>query len=61
MSGQTMNYKISLKNPLKPIMPSELPNVRIDYKGLLEFAKQKGVRVIELTEEEKNRFVTPCK
>lgn len=61
MSGQTMNYKISLRNSLKPIMPSELPDVRIDYKGLLEFAKQRGVRVIELTEEEKNRFVTPNK
>lgn len=61
MSGQMMNYKISLRNAMNPIMPSELPDVRIDYKGLLEFAKQKGVRVIELTEEEKNRFVTPNK
>lgn len=61
MSGQMMNYKISLRNSMNPIMPSELPDVRIDYKGLLEFAKQKGVRVIELTEEEKNRFVTPNK
>ncbi|MBQ2935873.1 MAG: hypothetical protein IJD96_06550 [Lachnospiraceae bacterium] len=59
MCGQTMNYKISLNTPAKPIMPSELPNVTIDYKGLLSFAKQKGVRVIELTEHEKNLFVKP--
>lgn len=59
MSGRTMNYKISLNTPAKPIMPSELPKVTIDYKGLLDFAKKKGVRVNELTESEKNRFVTP--
>lgn len=60
MSGQMMNYKISLNASTQPIMPSELPQVRIDYKGLLSFAKQKGVRVIDLTEAEKNRFVTPA-
>lgn len=54
-----MNYKISLNTSGRPIMPSELPNVRIDYKGLLNYAKQKGVRVIDLSEAEKNRFVTP--
>ena len=43
---------------IKPIMPSELPNVRIDYKGLLDYAQKKGVSVIELTDEEKNRFVS---
>ncbi len=40
------------------IMPGELPDVRIDYNGLLAFAKKKGVPVIELTEEEKKRFVS---
>lgn len=39
-------------------MPGELPDVRIDYNGLLAFAKKKGVPVIELTEEEKKRFVS---
>jgi len=59
MSGQMMNCKIPLDASMRPIMPSELPKVRIDYKGLLDFAKQKGVRVVDLTEEEKNQFVTP--
>ena len=59
MNGQTMNYKISLNTSVRPILPSELPKVRIDYKGLLNYAKKKGVRVIELTEAEKNAFVTP--
>lgn len=40
-----------------PIMPSKLPKVHIDYPGLLVYAKKKGVSVIELSDEEKNRFV----
>ena len=59
MSGQMMNYKISLNDSARPIMQSELPKVMIDYKGLLNYAKKKGVRVIELTDIEKKRFVTP--
>ena len=43
---------------VKPIMPSELPDVRIDYKGLLDYAKKKGVPVSELRDEEKNCFVS---
>lgn len=40
-----------------PIMPSELPKVRINYKGLIAYAKEKGVQVIDLSDSEKNRFV----
>lgn len=43
---------------VKPIMPSELPDVRIDYKGLLDYAQKKGVSVSVLTDEEKNCFVS---
>ena len=57
MSDQLMNYKISLSESAKPIMPSELQKVRIDYNGLINYAKQKGVRVIDLSDNEKNRFV----
>ena len=57
MSGQMMNYKISLSKLAKPIMPSELPKGRIDYNGLIDYAKKKGVRVIDLSDNEKNRFV----
>ena len=41
-----------------PIMPGELPAVRIGYNGLLAFAKKKRVLVIELTEEEKKQSVS---
>ena len=38
-------------------MPSELPDVIIDYNGLRQYAREKGVSVVELTEEEKKRFI----
>lgn len=57
MSGQTMNYKNSLNTSGEPIMPSELPDVIIDYNGLRQYAKEKGIPVINLSEEEKNLFV----
>ncbi len=56
MNGRMMNYRASM-DAQKPIMPSELPNIRIDYKGLVKYAKKKGVRVIELADSEKNRFI----
>ncbi len=51
-----MNYKISLNAPTRPILLSELPKVRIDYIGLLNYAKEKGVKVKDLTEIEKTNL-----
>lgn len=59
MNGQMTNYRNLLNSAVLPIMPSELPKIRIDYAGLLAYAKSKGVRVIELSEEERNSFVYP--
>ena len=53
-----MNYKKSITNTVRPIMPSELPNVKIDYAGLLSYAKSKGLKVVQLSENEKNKFIT---
>ena len=39
-------------------MMSELPQVKLDLKGIREYAKRKGVAIAGLTEEEKNRFMT---
>lgn len=52
----TMDYKASVNAP-DPIMPSEIPDVHIDYKGLIDYANEKGVAVSELSKEEKNQFV----
>ena len=38
-------------------MKSDIPNIRIDYKGLTSFARSKGVRVCDLSDEEKNSFI----
>jgi len=57
MSGQMMNYKNLLNTSVRPIMPSELPDVMIDYNGLRQYAREKGVPVVELTEKEKDFFV----
>lgn len=58
MNGQMMNYKLPLSASLKPILPSELPKIRIDYKGLLKYAKEKGVKVIDLSDKEKEQFIS---
>lgn len=60
MNGLTMNYKkyfdfVSTMEP--PVMPSELPKIKIRLRDMAAYARQKGVKVSELSEEEKNNFV----
>ena len=40
-----------------PYFKADIPNIRIDYKGLTAFARKKGKRVCDLSDEEKNRFI----
>ncbi len=56
MLDSNQRYQESLKNMLSPVFFSQLPKVKMDLRGLSQYAKEKGVRVAELTEEEKNRF-----
>lgn len=51
-------YFEQIKTMSEPIMMSELPQVKLDLKGVREYAKRKGVAIVDLTEEEKNRFMT---
>ena len=58
MNGQMMNYDRyleSLKNT--PIYTGNIPSVKIDYRGLIAYAREKGVSVHELSDEEKQPFV----
>ena len=59
-SGQTINYDkyiYALQNTPAPILCAQLPSVKIDMAGLIEYAHEKGVKVGDLSEEEKNRFI----
>ena len=59
MNGQMKKYKESLEKTPGPVMPSQLPKVKLDMRGLVRYAREKGVEPICLTEEEKYRFMTP--
>ena len=51
MTGQT-----SFPNA-RPYSIKEIPKCNIDYRGLIKYARSKGKPVIELSDEEKNRFI----
>ena len=40
-----------------PYSKADIPTIRIDYRGLTAFARNKECRVCDLTDEEKNRFI----
>lgn len=56
MYGQMKKYKESLKSTPGPIMLSQIP-MKIDLRGIIAYAKEKGVQPAMLSEEEKQRFV----
>ena len=57
MYGQMKRYRDSLKNTPEPIMPSQIPQMNLDLRGLMSYAKQMGKKVVELTEAEKKMFI----
>lgn len=57
MNGPMKKYKESLANMPDPILLSQCPKLRLDLKGLMQYAKEKGVKVIELSEKEKAAFI----
>lgn len=57
MSGLMQKYKESLKNTPGPVRLQDLPPMVIDHRGLLEYAKKKGVQPGMLSEKEKMSFV----
>lgn len=56
MTGQMTKYKESLKHMPEPIMLSQIQR-KVDLRGLMKYAKEKGVKVTQLTNEEKDRFL----
>ena len=57
MYGQMKKYKDIIKNTPGPIMPSQIPEISLDLKGLMEYAKKTGRKVTELLDEEKSMFI----
>ena len=57
MNLQMRRYKESLAKVPEPILLSQSPKIKLDLRGLMQYAKKKGVKVIELTEKEKAMFV----
>ena len=58
MSGLMQRYNESLAMTPGPVLPKDLPRMIGDYRGLLAYAKQKGVEPSALSDEEKKQFVT---
>jgi len=59
-NGQTINYDkymMILQNTPAPILADQLPDTSIDFAGLMAYARSKGVKAGDLTDEEKNRFI----
>ena len=60
MNGQMLNsnkrYEESLNRMSAPVYASQLPKVKMNLAGLSRYARDKGVSVCDLTEEEKNQF-----
>ena len=59
MNGQMKKYKESLSRTPGPIMQSQIPKVKLDMRGMVKYAKERGIAPIDLTQEEKERFMVP--
>ena len=62
MSGQMRKFNFEkyyeqLKNMPKPIMASELPKVKLNLRGVREYARKNGVTIASLSDEEKYLFM----
>lgn len=57
MSGQMKKYKESLEDTPNPILLSQISK-KIDLRGIMNYAKKKGIKVSQLFESEKLKFIT---
>lgn len=56
MTGLMKNYKETLKDTPQPILLSQMEN-SIDLKALFSYAKANNMKVSELSETDKKKFV----
>ena len=62
MNGQMRKYNFSqyykqLETMSEPIMASELPKVKLNLRGIRDYAKKKGVSISSLSDTEKEMFM----
>ncbi len=56
MRSSKQRYEESLRRTILPYSASQLPKIKMDLAGLSRYARDKGVSIRELSEEEMNRF-----
>jgi hypothetical protein len=56
MNGQMKRYRESLAKMSEPILLSQMTQT-MDLRGLMKYARDKGVKVEQLSEDEKMLFV----
>ena len=61
MNGLMKRYRESLARTPGPVLAKDIPDVRIDLRGLSTYAKERGVQPAELSDEEKRCFLSPAK
>ena len=56
--NEIMNGKKKSYNMVGPYSKSEIPEFQIDYRNLVKYARTKGISVVNLSDEEKNKFIS---
>ncbi len=51
-------YNEQMKSMPEPIMMSEIPKVKLNLRGIREYARKKGVSIASLSDEEKQLFIS---
>ena len=64
MTGQTRTLNWKKYYEMLAVMPDPTeapprPRVKVDLRGALAYARNKGIAPADLTEEEKQQFITP--
>lgn len=50
-------YREYMKNAPTYVPPEDIPQIKIDYRGLIALAKKKGCQVAELSDAEKDPYI----
>lgn len=56
MNGRKTKYENYLKK-VSTLQEPNIPNVELDMRGAIAYAKSKGVKVSDLSKEEKSKFI----